>query len=99
MSLSLPTIIQMALTDARIAELRMKIEDPVFMTNAIDDIATGISLGDILLRIQKQCACCKQFKTSDFFYRNKALKDGFNCYCKSCCKEKRDARKRRLSTT
>ena len=41
----------------------------------------------------KKCSKCAEVKSFEEFYRNKAYKDGFKCYCKSCEKAYEEANK------
>lgn len=34
---------------------------------------------------QKLCGSCKQWKSEDEFYRNRAAKDGLHAHCRVCC--------------
>lgn len=33
----------------------------------------------------KRCPKCSEIKSLDCFSKNKSMKDGFSCHCKSCC--------------
>lgn len=46
---------------------------------------------------EKFCPSCLEIKSVDFYYRNKASKDGLESYCKICSYEKQVARNKKRS--
>ena len=45
---------------------------------------------------KKKCSKCKELKDRSEFWKNKNKKDGLHSYCRSCCKEGQDRRKREI---
>ena len=37
---------------------------------------------------EKRCSKCKEIKPVEEFYTNQKTSDGFQTYCKTCCKER-----------
>lgn len=44
----------------------------------------------------KRCACCKEEKSLESFGVNRQKRDNLHCYCRSCCKKKREPNREKM---
>jgi len=77
----------MPLSDAEVLELRQKLETQDYLNAAIVSVARDLLEGEKLLRELKRCSRCREYLPVDDFAFNKAEADGFNRYCRNCCRE------------
>jgi NAD-dependent SIR2 family protein deacetylase len=76
------------LTEKDFAELRKKINDVIYIREAVKNIADRIIENDISLEEIKKCTKCGKYKNRSEFSRCRENKDGLYNKCKECLHKK-----------